>query len=239
MRVRPHVFGLIALIALALILPLPAWARTVYNEPGTTTSTSDPPIAVSGNAQGNIANGSGQNGLCESTANIPDISATAAVGFVASSILTPTFSLARSFGTIVFAPSIIKVTFNVRFSTNELVTAPVAAFPDHFLARLITAAGQYNILTIDPNGPQLGSVASTTSVTGFAGFSNANADFGLLNGTGTLTVTSTFYPTGATAAKIKANPQAFLRFVIANDDDDSIEFRSAACVFNIKVEATP
>ncbi len=236
MSARPHVFGLIALLALALILPMPAWARTVYTEAGTTTY---PTIAISGNGGGNIPNGSGQPGLCESTDAIADISGFTAVGGVASSILTPSFSLARSFGTVTFAPSIIKVTFNVRFSTDEPVAAPEFLYPDHFLARLITAAGQYHLLTVDPNGPQLGGVASPTTVTGFTGFTPANADFGLGNGTGTLTVTATFYPTGATAAKIKANPQAALRFVIANDKDNHPNFPSAACVFNIKVEATP
>ncbi len=234
MSARPHVLGLIALLALALILPMPAWARTVYTEPGTTTS---PTIDVFGNAQGNIANGSGQPGLCESTLLITDITDITAVNGITSTIQSPPFSLARTFGTITFAPSIIKVTFNVRFSTDESVTAPVFIMPDHFLARLITAAGPYNILMIDPNGPQLGSVASPTTVTGFTGFTPANADFGLSNGTGTLTVTSTFYPTGATAAKIKANPQAFLRFVIANDDVAALT--SAACVFNIRVDTTP
>ena len=267
-------FGLITLLIVALAVPFPAWARVVYLENGNGVfEAGEVPFPVDpfapyydfvGDANAvPVATGAGPGAwnpttICLTTqpsgnSLAPPLPFILPLPPDVSIVETQLFNL--NFGAL--PPSIIKVTFAVRFSTNQLTFPPTAPifggsftnFPnnlrglDHVLVRLVTNAASYPLVMLDPTGPQpTQSPITQTKVTGwgFTWFSPGDTVNGVpyLSGTPTLTVTSTIYPSGGDAAKLKADGRAKLRFTI-NGEGIAYLKPSAVCVQTLKVDVTP
>jgi len=264
MTTRVRWFGLITLLIVFLVVPVPAWARVVHTDNGNGAfDAGEQPAAgtvpfpwtygVLGDAALNVnitpltgpadANWTA-NAICLTTQPVA-LAIPPFIGHYASAA-SPVFHLSRVVPPITLAPFTIKVTFKIRFSTNQFVFPPsdpvgVLRQVDHFEAILMTAAGDYNLVRIDTNGPQASKYLSAqTTISGWPGTWGAgdlvNAS-PYANGTGTLTVVSTFLLLPGDQAKIALNDEARLRLNIFRD---GIGFflPSAACIQGIKVEAS-
>jgi len=274
-------FGFITFLIVALAVSSPAWARKVHTENGNgicdagELPTCNPVAPFPGNvtytfvgdANGNMNLTLGPapftpwtnpgsiclttqfTSLTGGTYPSPPLPLLLPLPAALSVVESPVFNL--NFGNS--APSIIKVSFNARFSTNQPTSPPnqaTATYPavtrsmDQATVRLITSAGNYPLFMVDPNGPQpTSSTITQTKVSGWTGTWFTPGDTAgttaYISGTPTLVVNTTIYPGGADAGRIRTDGRAKLHFAINSDGLAAIGIPSVLCVENISVDVTP
>jgi hypothetical protein len=267
MENRLRWFYILPLLVLIFALPLSAGAvgpRVVLQETNGDGASEIPgdgstvDFTLTGDAKVNVEQGTGNqvdpgfgsgHAICVATNASPILTATPPIGNVISRVESPRFHLNNvRAGHPTTAPNKITVQFDVRYSTHEStgLHTDVSAcqgglcFRDLFVARLLTAAGPYPILVIDPTGVQPQVKGSQTTVTGFTGFGageTVDTFFIVDNGTGTLHVMAVLVLSAADQTTILANDLAALHFTISNEDDTA--GASLACMKNIEVDAQP